>query len=416
MQSKSTVLDKHGTSQPFSHVAARVTAVGTPDRPVRIGIDARPMRWPGIGRYVSELIGQLAEIDRIDRFFVYCDSDSTAARFRGRWPHVQVRMLSSGLYSLGEQVQLPLRILRDRLDLFHSPSSLVVPMVCFCPLVVTLHDLLLHNHPEHLPSRLARIYFSLMNAVALRTSRQLLTVSDFTRTKLIAAYPEYEGKTQTTHNAIGPAFCPALDERHMARLRRELGLRDGYFLYVGTYKKHKNLPFLVEAYAALPPKLRASCKLLLLAPHDPRYPEVDALVEHHGLRQDVVQVDRVGEDDLIALYRGAKAVVAPSIYEGFGFPVLEGMACRTAVIATRIPAFVEVAGDCAIYCESGDVPGMTAALTRVLKEPDLRERAAAAGLERSAQFTWRDTAVKTLEAYRAAMVNQKPVRPCKREG
>jgi glycosyltransferase involved in cell wall biosynthesis len=409
MQRHAAASDFGGASgPPVSRTDPGDLAVGTRDRPARIGIDARPLRLPGIGRYLSELIGQLADLDTIDRFFVYCGNEKAAARFRGRWPHVQVTLLSSGIYSVGEQLQLPLRILRDRLDLFHAPTSLVVPIVRSCPLVVTVHDLLLRNHPENLPSRLARIYFTIMNEVALRWSRQVLTVSDFTRDELVAAYPQYAGKARTTHNAAGPAFQPARDDGRITRLRQQLGLRNRYFLYVGTYKKHKNLPFLIEAYAALALELRASCQLLLIAPRDPRYPEVDAQIARHRLHRDIVQVDHVDEDDLIALYGSAEAVVAPSIYEGFGFPVLEGMACRTAVIATRIPAFVEVAGDCALFAGTDDRPGMTAALARILGDPVLRIRLAAAGHERSTRFSWRNTARATLAAYRTALSRAKP--------
>ena len=376
---------------------------GIADRPLRIGIDGRPLRWPGIGRHVRELVAQLAEIDTRDHFFIYCDSEQSAAPFRDRWANVQVVMVPSALYSLSEQVTLPLRILLDRLDLFHAPSSLVVPLVHTCPLVVTVHDLLLKNHPEHLPSRLAGIYFGIMNAVALRSARQLLTVSDFTRRELVAAYPGYARKARTAPNGVGSVFHPARDERYLCDLKRALGLRNRYVLYVGTYKKHKNVPLLVQAFAGLSPELRAECQLLLLGPRDPRFQEADALLAQFHLQRDVVQVERVEEQELIALYSGAEAVVVPSIYEGFGFPVLEAMACRTAVIATRIPALVEVAGDCAIYSEPGDPGGMTAALARVLRDRGLRERIAAAGLERSARFTWRRTALETLAAYRAAV-------------
>ena len=385
------------------HGSSRTATDGIADRPLRIGIDARPLRWPGIGRYVRELLAQLSEIDAVDRFFVYCDSEQAAARFRDSRPNVQIVMVPSALYSLGEQVRLPLRIFLDRLDLFHAPSSLTVPVVHSCPLIVTVHDLLLKARPEHLPSRLAGLYFGIMNAVALRSAKQLLTVSDFTRSELVAAYPRYAGKTRTIHNGAGPMFRPSRDEQRLRNLKQALGLHKRYVLYVGTYKKHKNVPVLIEAFARLDPQLRSDLQLLLLAPRDPRFPEADALIARFDLQAKVVRVEHVEERDLIVLYSGAEAVVAPSIYEGFGFSVLEAMACGTAVVATRIPAFVEVAGDAAIYAEPDDRDGMAAALARLLREPDLRDRLVAAGLKRSATFTWRRAAVETLAAYRTAL-------------
>lgn len=379
---------------------------GITDRPLRIGIDARPVRWPGIGRYVRELVAHIADIDSVDRFFVYCDSTESAANFRDRWPNVHVRVVPSHLYSLGEQARLPLRIVLDRLDLFHAPSSLVVPLVHRCPLIVTVHDLLLKVHPEHLPSRLAGVYFGVMNAVALRSASQLLVVSDFTRRELAATYPGYASKTRTVHNGVGSRFRPVRDERRLGEIRRSFGLSNRYLLYVGTYKKHKNLPLLIKGFAGLSSELLVQCQLLLLGRRDPRFPEADELIAQLRLERHVIRVERVEEDELIALYSGAEAVVMPSVYEGFGFPALEAMACGTAVVATRIPAFREVAGDAALYVEPTDYPGMTNALTRLLEDAGLQDRFAAAGLQRSASFTWRRTAVETLIAYRAAMARR----------
>lgn len=389
-----------------SRRVGKAGAQATNQRPLRIGIDARPLRWPGIGRYVRELATHLAELDCVDHFFLYCASEDSAATFRDRWPNVHPRVVASPLYTVREQLRLPLHILRDRLDLFHAPSSLVVPVFHPCRLVVTVHDLLLKLHPDHLPSRLAGVYFAVMNAVALGSATQLLTVSEFTRRELLGAYPRYAWKTRTVHNGVGAAFRPTVDATRLRELTASLGISSKYFLYVGTYKKHKNLPLLVRGYAGLDRALRQQCQLLLLGRRDPRYPETDALIAKFGLEHSVVRVERVAEDDLIALYTGAEAVVSPSRYEGFGLPVLEAMACGTAVVATRIPAFVEVAGETALLVEPDDCKGMTAALERVLREPGLRDRLISAGLRRGADFTWRRTAAATLAVYRDAMGGQ----------
>ena len=371
-------------------------------RALRIGIDARPLRWPGIGRYVRELVAHLADAERADRFFIYC-ANSDAQEFRGRWPNVEAVVVTSPLYSAGEQMRLPLRIWRDRLDVFHAPSSLVVPLLCPCRLVVTVHDLLLKTHPEHLPSKIAGIYFAVMNAAALRFARQVLTVSDFTRTQVAAQYPRYAAKTRTVHNGVGPAFRPVTDHRRLSELKRSLGLPERYLLYVGTYKKHKNLRLLIEGFAGLSPDVRAEVGLVLLGRRDARFPDADERIGRLNLESSVFRVERVGEEQLIALYSGAAAVIAPSMYEGFGLPALEAMACGAAVVATRIPAFVEVAGDAALFVDPGDPAQLTAALACVLGDSGLRERLVAAGLKRSADFTWRRAALETASAYRAAL-------------
>lgn len=385
----------------FSATGARASGGCAGDKPLRIGIDARPLRWPGIGRYVHELIGALAGVDTLDEFFVYCNGDQLG-RFEGRWPNVHVRKIGSRLYSVGEQVSLPMRILLDRLHVFHSPASLTVPLLCPSSHVVTVHDLLLKIHPEQLASRLGRLYFSVMNARALRSADELLTVSNFTRNILVSTYPSYAGKVRTVHNGVNETFKPAVDEERLRRLKQVLGIGNRYVLYVGTYKKHKNVPVLIEAYARLDPAMRADVQLVLLGRRDPRFPEADALIARLGLRPNVVQVANLDEQDLIALYSGAEVVAVPSAYEGFGFPLLEAMSCGTAAVATRIPAFVEVAGECAVLVEPHDAAAFSEALARVLTDLDLGARLRAAGLEHSARFDWRKTARATLEAYRAA--------------
>jgi glycosyltransferase involved in cell wall biosynthesis len=383
------------------HPAAESSESARIGRPLRIGIDMRPMRMPGIGRYVTELVTHLAAIDGHDQFLLYFDSGHAADPFRNRWANFATLVVPSPVYSVGEQIRLPLRILRDRLDLFHAPTSLVVPLLCPCPLVVTVHDLLLKLHPEHLPSRLAGAYFAVMNSAALGLARQLLVVSEFTREQVAGAYPRHAGKTHVTHNAAGERFRPQ-DTGRIKALRQRLGLGPRYILYVGTYKKHKNLLLLVRGYGGLPPEMRSQWQLVLLGKRDPRFPESDEWIARLGLEAQVMRVDRVEEDDLAGLYSGAQIVAAPSRYEGFGFPVLEAMACGTPVVATRIAPFIEVAGDAALFVDPDDFRGMTQALGRLIESPELRREMSAAGLARSAKFSWHETAVATLAVYRSA--------------
>jgi alpha-1,3-rhamnosyl/mannosyltransferase len=179
-------------------------------------------------------------------------------------------------------------------------------------------------------------------------------------------------------------------------VRDSHGLPERYILYLGSNKPHKNLVRLVEAWAVLQPQ---PLPLVVAGFWDARYPGPRQHAEELGI-EEVIWLGPVPEQDLPALYTGATLFVFPSLYEGFGLPVLEAMACGTPVACSDSSSLPEVAGDAAILFDSTDVGDMAEAIGLLLGNPDLRQRLAKAGLQRAKRFSWQRTAKETLEVYR----------------
>jgi glycosyltransferase involved in cell wall biosynthesis len=270
---------------------------------------------------------------------------------------------------------LPAKAKRDGMDVLHCPTHRA-PVRSLVPLVVTFHDLAVLRHPETF-NRWTRTYSRLALPRVARAARRLIAVSEFTKRELVELLDVPEEKVRVIPNAVGPPF----------EANGEAAAGD-YVLAVSTLEPRKNLPRLVEAFQ------RANlngCRLLVAGMRG------WGSVELNG--DGVSWVGFVSDDELAALYRGARAVAYVPLYEGFGMPVLEAMACGAPVVAAGTPAVAEVAGDAAVLVDPLDPGAIAAGIAEAL---DRRDELRALGLERAAAFDWRDVARATVEVYREA--------------
>jgi glycosyltransferase involved in cell wall biosynthesis len=326
---------------------------------MRIGIDCRKIADFGIGTYVRGLVGALAELGGGEEYVLFVPHaiDSPFEQAVVNAPH----------YSVRELLVLGRAIRKARLDLFHAPHF-VLPWTS-CPSVVTVHDAILVHYPPPQPG--GSLYYSVMMRRALRKSAAVLTVSEAAKTAIVEAFPCEPSKIAVTPNGIDAIFfAPGPADPRTS------------FLYVGNDKPHKNVGALIDAFRAVD-----GARLVLAGAEFERYRGVPGVVA-----EGFVTIERLAE-----LYRGALALVLPSLEEGFGLPVAEAMACGTPVIASDIPALREVAGDAALLTD--DYAG---AMRRVLGDAALREALAQRGRARAARFTWRRCAELTREVYRRA--------------
>lgn len=321
---------------------------------MRVGIDARKLADYGIGTYIR---GLLREID----YVVFAPRHAAVPR---GLEHV---VIDAPHYSLRELMALGRAADRARLDLFHAPHY-VVPFTSV-PVAVTIHDLI-HLH-QPLRNPLARPYAKTMLRRAIGKARVVLTVTNAVKRQLESELGARN--VVVTPNGIDEAFTPA----PMART---------HFLYVGNDKPHKNVGTLVEAFARV-----KNGKLILAG----------APFERYAGRENVIVRGFVSTEELVRLYRGAIALVMPSLEEGFGLPAAEAMACGTAVITSQDPALVEITGDAALHVDARSADALAAAMTRVAGDASLREELAARGVERARSFTWKRCAGATKKAFQS---------------
>ena len=369
---------------------------------MRIGIDGRYIQdhFPGIGRYVYHLIGALAE-QAPGPIVVFHSPMLPNTRFDisalGRYPHVELVRLDVPTFSLWEQVRVPLAVRAQRLDVFHTPFY-IKPLLLPCPTVTTLYDLTPARFPEYLPSRRAEFVYELTTRWAIKTSTCILTPSESTKRDLVELCGAPEQRISVAYWGVDAHFTP---QTAVEAVRRRYEVPQAFILYVGINKPHKNLARLVAAFAQLAVQI-PDVALVLAGRPDPRYDDAQRAVSALGIAGRVRFIGDVAEADLPALYSSAACFAFPSLYEGFGLPVLEAMACGTPVVCSNAGSLPEVVGDAALQVPPQDVHALAAALSAVLQDGRLWTHLHRAGLVRAQAFTWERTARETLKVYEAA--------------
>lgn len=370
----------------------------------RIAIDARLAAYQaaGITTYTLSLLAELPALSPTDRFVVL-RSRKGASLHTGA-PNLEERALWTPPHHELEQLALPLETALARPHLVHSPDF--IPCFRrFWRAVVTVHDLAFLRFPQIVTRESMRYYAQVSRAC--QSAERVIAVSHSTARDLQALLGVSPARVRVVYEAAGPAYRP-LGDAEVAEVRCRFGCPQGYFLFVSTIEPRKNLETLLQAMAALgegrpaADPLRA-IPLLVVGRPGWLFRDTLKLAEEMGLGARVKFLGAARVEDLVALYNGALALAYPSLYEGFGLPPLEAMACGTPVLAADTSSLPEVVGDAGLLLPPKDVGAWVNALSRVAGDADLRARLRAAGQARAAQFSWRRAAQETLAVYREAL-------------
>jgi glycosyltransferase involved in cell wall biosynthesis len=354
----------------------------------RIGVNALYLIPGGVGGteiYLRELLAALACIDTINEYFVFANletgQDLIPRQANFLWKPQAVHAVFRPARILWEQAVLPLEAWRYSLDVLFNPGF-TVPLAAPCPSVTTFHDLQHKRYPEYFRWFDLPFWKFLLWAAAHR-SRRLIAVSEATRSDLLHFYRLRAERVTVVAHGVNPQFF-ALDRSHIGP----------YLLCVSTLHPHKNIERLVRAYARKPREHR----LVLAGLRGFQTSAIEDLITGLGVGERVKIPGWLPREELIRLYERAHAFVYPSMFEGFGMPVLEAMAAGLPVACADIPALREVAGEAALFFDPLDEDALAAALDRIATDTELRETLATAGPERARPFTWIRTAEQTLAA------------------
>ncbi len=366
-------------------------------------LDARTAtaHFPGIGRYVVNLARAMTPLLAPDEHLTLLRDPAQPSPWDlSALAGERVRVLDAPLspFSLRQQWAVPRLLARLEADLYHSPYYLM-PYRPGMLTVLTVYDLIPLLFPRQATLQ-ARLFFRWATALALRAARHVIAVSEATRRDVLRYFHVPPDRVSVIPAAADPAFC-SRPPAEMEALRRRYSLPECFVLYVGSNKPHKNLTRLVEAWAQVA-EHGIRNPLLIAGPWDPRYPEPRRRAEQLGL-ENIRWLGPVPEADLPALYSAATLFVFPSLYEGFGLPVLEAMACGAPVVCSNTSSLPEVAGDAALRVDPTDVRALAAAITELLTSPARRVEMKERGLQQAARFSWRHTAVLTLKVYRSVV-------------
>lgn len=287
-----------------------------------------------------------------------------------------------------------------QLDLLHG-TVYANPLAAPCPTVVTVHDLSFVHYPATV-RRFNRWYLRAVTRQAARRAARVIADSESTRRELLAWLELPADRVVTVPIAADRRFVPA-DPQSVEAFCRRRGLPSRFVLFLGTLEPRKNLVRLVDAYAACRERLLHDLPLVIAGSPGWYYDEIYARVRARNLHDVVLFPGFVPAAELPWWYRAADVFVYPSLYEGFGLPVLEAMASGTAVITSNTSSLPEVAGDAAMLIDPNDVEALADALARLLNDDDLRQSLAAAGVRQAARFSWRRCAAETAAVYRAVL-------------
>jgi glycosyltransferase involved in cell wall biosynthesis len=374
---------------------------------VRICLDvsAAAQHRGGIGRYAERLAEALTRLPDLDlRLLYHGPRDTALPPTLAGLPARHVRLGSKPwrtTLAIANWLHLPLDRMVGPCDVFHATDH-VLPSLRRTATVFTVHDLAFLVHPEtHLRSN--RAYLGALMPRYVATATMVIADSESTRRDVLARYGVAADRVRVVPLGVEPTFAPVAPAQAQARMATRYGLTAPYLLFVGTLEPRKNLHGLIAAYRVLLQRRRDLPLLVIAGAEGWRYDEVYRLVQREALSSRVRFLGRVADTDLPALYSAAAAFAYPSLYEGFGLPPLEALACGSPVVCSDRSSLPEVVGDAALLGDPTDVGALAGAIERLLDDAPLRHALRQRGLARAARFTWERTAAATLAVYAEAL-------------
>lgn len=387
---------------------------------IKIGIDARfygPL-GKGLGRYVQEITDNIIAIDKEGQFeFVVFLSKQNYDEF---FPHqfkdrrVKKVLADVSWYGFKEQFVFPFIIAKEKLDLIHFPHF-NVPIFCFCPFILTIHDLILTKFPSKRASTLntfkywfKHLMYRLVIKSALYRAKKIITVSNFTKEDIIKQFKIKKEKITVIYEGVANLEKDR-DSLFVAKLDKEETLMNfnvvgSYLLYVGNAYPHKNLDFLLQLFLQIQKKY-SDFRLVLVGKEDYFYRQIKKeairlnLWQENNKNSSVVFTDYVPDSQLKILYNEAFLYVFPSLYEGFGLPPLEAMANNCPVFSSNQASLPEVLGDSALYFDPKNKDSFLNQFEKIVNDNELREKYVKLGKEKVKKFNWWECARETLDVY-----------------
>jgi glycosyltransferase involved in cell wall biosynthesis len=364
---------------------------------MRIGIDFHAAEREGTGNctYIRNIVEQIVRIGAGHQYFLYV-TDATNPYYDRFHPlgHVFLRPLASRSPFI-RMLLLGLQTFRDRLDVLHA--TYYAPPVYRGKLVLTVHDLSFRHIPESF-SAFDRIKDLVLVPIYMKRAKKILTVSEYSRRDIIETYRVPPSRVCVGYNGADPIFTPVADRVKAVEILRRYGIADdrGYILFVGRINKRKNLTGLVNAFNLLKETKGIRQRLVIVGNKDYLPPGDEAVITSSPSIIDILFTGYVPHEHLPVLYGLADVFVYPSVYEGFGLPCLEAMACACPVVSSDCTSIPEVVGDAGILIDPAKVDQLAGAIYRVLSDRGLRAEFVRSGPEKAKEFSWESAAVKVL--------------------
>lgn len=353
-------------------------------------------RSAGIHGYIYNTLAHLADLAPDDWRFTAMVGATNHTQFDGMtMRRSRFDTVSPLRRIVWEQVMQPSQL--PEFDLYHT-LAFVAPLWLNTPLVVTVYDLSFLHYPQLLtPAR--RLYLRLFTRLTCQRARRVIGISHSTAQDMVASLNIASDKVDVAAPGYDPAVFRPLPTETVAAFRQQKGLPERFWLFIGTLEPRKNLLTLLEAYARLPHRL----PLILGGGKGWLYDEIFATIERHQLQDSVRWLGYIPAAELPLWYNSAEVFVFPSVFEGFGLPVLEAMACGTPVMISDASSLPEVAGEAGQKLPPHDITAWSDALNRAMNDSNWRDQASQRGLVEAQRYSWQTTAQQTLRSYEWAL-------------
>jgi glycosyltransferase involved in cell wall biosynthesis len=369
---------------------------------MRIAFDGTTLRpgRTGVGYYTEHLLHHLAQEGPEEELVVI--SNRPVDTTRPLPARVTVRSAPWRLPRMAWMQTLAPRMLREiHADIAHFTNGML-PITSPVPTVVTIHDMSLTMYPRFHPPRRVLLNRPLVD-LAARRADAIITVSQSAKRDIMRLYSLPADRVHVVHEAAAPTFRRVTGAPELERVRRQYALPERFILYVGTIEPRKNLPKLIEGFAKRRQRGDLSHQLVCVGPYGWLSRDIEELIERLHVEDAVHFPGYVPFDDLPSLYSLAEMFVFPSLYEGFGLPVIEAMACGVPVVTGQVPALMEVAGGAVELVERLDAESLGDVMVALARDGDRRRELSGLGLERAKAFSWQRAARETLDVYREAV-------------
>lgn len=367
---------------------------------MKICIDSRSINLhggTGIGTYTKNLVSEIINLDK-DSLFTLIWTGKVSDKF--------IKNNTELIHCSGRHTQffdkhyIPSIIQNNNLELYHIPQNGIgFPFNYDINTVVTIHDLIPYVMPETVGTGYLKRFLTDMPNI-IENSKGILTVSEYSKKDILKFFKGYpEDKIYVTPLSTNDTFFPRDKDACRKIINDRFKFNEPYLLYIGGFSARKNVKGIIDSFNKINSSLSKKYKLVLVGSLKDEGLNLKQYAESLNIDNDVIFTGFVSDDDLPIIYNGADLFVYPSYYEGFGLPPLEAMSCKTAVITSNTTSIPEVTGDCALLVDPGNKDLLSENMFRVLEDDNLRNALTEKGYKRSLQFSWRQTALNTLNAY-----------------
>jgi glycosyltransferase involved in cell wall biosynthesis len=374
---------------------------------MRIGIDLRSLQndsqFRGIGTYTRCLVKSLLSLDKKNEyiFFAFKNRPIPDLLLEDAFKHTKVHRICSQrkrFVWLLSQLTFPYVIARHRLDIFHSPEY-IIPAFSHSKRIITVHDFIHSDYKRYRRKNkfIRNAYLALRNET-IKCAHRVIAVSEYTKNKIIELIGIKQEKIKVIYEAANEVFRPIEDHYLLSAIKTKYNIQDNCVLYVGTFDHHKNIDNLLRAFSLVNDK-RVNLVIAGTITDKENFITISKLIAQLGLGQRVNIVGHVPQDELAGFYNISKMVISVSVYEGFGLPILEAMACGKPVIVAKNTSMKEIVGSCGILVDPYNTNEIASAIDRLLAQEELSAILEEKALSRAKEFSWEKAARQTLSLY-----------------